>query len=99
MLQAKKNKGDLRNMTDATQIKEHSEVVGSDGQHVGTVDHVEGDRIKLARRDPNAGGEHHYISLDLVESTEGNRVQLNISAQEAQSQWQSEGGQSNSASM
>ena len=31
------------------QIKEHMEVVGSDGAHVGTVDHMEGDeKIKLA---------------------------------------------------
>ncbi len=35
-------------MTDATQIKEHAEIVGSDGAHVGTVDHMDGsDRIKL----------------------------------------------------
>jgi hypothetical protein len=33
------------------QIKEHMEVVGSDGQHVGTVDGVEDDRIKLTKSD------------------------------------------------
>ena len=35
---------------DASQIKEHMDVVGSDNQHVGTVDHVEGQRNKLARK-------------------------------------------------
>ena len=31
-------------------IKEHMEVLGSDGKHVGTVDHLEGaDRIKLTK--------------------------------------------------
>jgi hypothetical protein len=86
-------------MVDTTQIKEHAEVVGSDGEHVGTVDHVDGqNQIKLARRDPESGGEHHYISVDLVDSAEGDRVQLNVTAQEAKAQW-SGGGQSNSASM
>ena len=28
-------------------IQEHMEVVGSDGKHVGTVDHLEGDQLKL----------------------------------------------------
>ena len=34
-------------MSDASQIREHMEVIGADGVHVGTVDHVDGDRIKL----------------------------------------------------
>jgi hypothetical protein len=38
-------------MTDASQIREHMEVVGSDREHVGTVDLVEGQRIKLAKTD------------------------------------------------
>ena len=35
---------------DASQIKAHMEVIGSDEQHVGTVDHVDGQRIKLTAR-------------------------------------------------
>ena len=85
-------------MADATQIKEHAEVVGSDGAHVGTVDHVEGDnRIKLTRRDPNAGGEHHYIPLDWVDSVEGDRVRLNKTGEEAEAQWQTDGGDNSGA--
>jgi hypothetical protein len=34
-----------------TDIKEHMEVIGADGVHVGTVDKVEGDRIKLTKKD------------------------------------------------
>jgi hypothetical protein len=88
-------------MVDATQIKEHTEVVGSDGTHVGTVDHMEGsDRIKLTRRDPNTGGEHHYIPLEWVESVEGDRVRLNKTGEEAEAQWQVGGRQSsNTTSM
>ena len=32
-------------MVDTTKIREHMEVVGSDGEHVGTVDKIEGDKI------------------------------------------------------
>ena len=42
-------------------IREHMKVVGADRQPVGTVDHVEGDEIKLAKNDPQAQGKHHYI--------------------------------------
>jgi hypothetical protein len=43
-------------------IKEHMEVLGSDGVHVGTVDHLEGrDQVKLTKDDPDAGGERHFI--------------------------------------
>ena len=49
-------------------IEEHMEVVGSDGKHVGTVDHKEGgDRVILTRDDPKAGGHHHLISIDCVD--------------------------------
>ncbi len=76
-------------MTDATQIKEHAEIVGSDGAHVGTVDHMDGsDRIKLTRKDPEAHGHHHYIPLEWVESVENDRVRLNKTCQEAEAHWQ-----------
>ena len=51
---------------DASNIEKHMEVLGSDGSHVGTVDGVEGDRIKLTRKD-SPDGEHHYVGLDQVE--------------------------------
>ena len=45
-------------------IREHMEVLGSDGEHVGTVDHLEGeDRIKLTQSDAAAGGRHHFIPV------------------------------------
>ena len=80
-------------MTDASQIKEHMEVIGADGVHVGTVDHVEGERIKLTKKDSGAdveGGEagahaghHHYISLGLVAGIEGDKVRLSATAENA----------------
>lgn len=53
-------------MADSAGIQKHMEVRASDGSHVGTVDGVEGDRIKLTRND-SPDGEHHYVGLDSVE--------------------------------
>jgi hypothetical protein len=70
-------------------IKEHMEVVGSDGVHVGTVDHLEGrDTVKLAKDDQEAGGEHHYIPLAWVDHVEM-KVHLKQSAAEAKARWKS----------
>ena len=58
-------------MAKAQDIKEHMEVLGSDGKHIGTVDHVEGaDKIKLTKSDPQSGGQHHVIPLQLVKSVD-----------------------------
>lgn len=79
-------------MTDTSQIKEHMEVIGADGVHVGTVDHVEGDRIKLTKRDSSAQiegaegsheGHHHFISLGLVAGVEGDKVRLSATGANA----------------
>jgi hypothetical protein len=66
-------------MTDASKIKEHMEVIGADGAHVGAVDRVEGKRIKLTKKDSGEGrhkGHHHYIDLSLVAGVEGSKVRL-----------------------
>jgi len=70
-------------------VREHMEVVGSDGSHVGTVDKVRGDRIILTRSDPSAGGVHHWVPCAWVETVE-DKVTLNRSADEARSAWRSE---------
>ena len=68
-------------------IKEHMEVLGSDGAHVGTVDHVEGaDEIKLTKDDPEAGGEGHYIPLAWVVHAEI-KVHLRQCGDEAKARW------------
>ena len=77
-------------MTDASQIREHMEVLGSDGQRVGTVDHVDGQRIKLTRTDAAAQGEHHYLHLDMVAAVEANAVRLTRTAAQAMNEWGSE---------
>lgn len=64
-------------------IKQHMEVIGADGVHVGTVDRVEGSRIKLTKADSGMGshkGHHHFIDLGLVADVEGNKVRLSANA-------------------
>ena len=63
-------------------IKEHMKVIGKDGAPIGTVDRVEGDRIKLTKKDSGAGhqGHHHYIDRKLVGSVEGDTVKLSVNA-------------------
>jgi hypothetical protein len=60
-------------------IKEHMEVIGADGVHVGTVDRVENGKIKLTKADSGEGkhkGHHHFIDLGLVAEIEGQKVRL-----------------------
>lgn len=64
-------------MADLSNVKEHMEIIGADGLHVGTVDGVEGDRIKMIKADSGShSGHHHYISGGLVAGVEGNKVRL-----------------------
>lgn len=75
-------------MVNNSEIKDHAEVVASCGTHVGVVDHLDGVRIKLAKSDPAAGGEHHYIPLEWVDKVDGNKVILNKNHEEATADWQ-----------
>ena len=77
-------------------IKEHMEIIGADGVHVGTVDKVEGKRIKLTKDDSGAGhhhDHHHYIDIGLVADVEGNQVRLSPNAVVAHGLEEEEGGE------
>ena len=66
-----------------SRIREHMEVIGADGVHVGTVDGVEDGRIKLTKQDSGGGrhkGHHHFIDLGLVAGVEGEKVRLSANA-------------------
>jgi hypothetical protein len=76
-----------KHMVAPTMIKEHMEVLGSDGVHVGTVDHLEGrDLLKLTKDDPDAGGEHHFIPLAWVDHVDAT-IHLKQSGAEAKARW------------
>ena len=71
-------------MTDLSQIKKHMEIIGADGVHIGTVDKVEGDRIKMTKSDSGAHADHHhYFSGGLVAAVEGNQVRLSAAGSAA----------------
>ena len=46
-------------------IREHMEVIASCGKRVGVVDRVEGDTIKLTKKD-GADGQHHHVPLEWI---------------------------------
>lgn len=70
-------------MANTTDVREHMEVIGADGVHIGTVDKVEGQRIKLTRKDSGEGshrGHHHFIPASLIAEVEGDKVRLSANA-------------------
>jgi hypothetical protein len=70
-------------MADTGAIREHMEVIGADGVHVGTVDRLEGNRIKLTKKDSGQGsheGHHHYVPTALIADIEGEKVRLSANA-------------------
>jgi hypothetical protein len=70
-------------------IEQNMEVVGRDGAHVGIVERIEGtDEIKLAKDDPDAGGQERYIPLAWLVHTEI-KVHLKLTGDEAKARWSS----------
>lgn len=62
-------------MFEKLRIKEHMEVADSSGRHIGTVDEVEDERIKLTRTD-SEGGQHRFLLIDDVDRIDDNRIYL-----------------------
>ena len=79
-------------MADLSQIREHMEIIGADGVHLGTVDRVEGERIKLVKADSGMAhtGHHHFIPGGLVADVEGDQVRLSANGDVAASLFEEE---------
>ncbi|MCW3796291.1 DUF2171 domain-containing protein [Sphingomonas sp. BN140010] len=79
-------------MADLSQIREHMEIIGADGVHLGTVDRVEGERIKLVKADSGMAhtGHHHFIPGGLVAEVEGDQVRLSANGDVAASLFEEE---------
>ena len=69
-------------MVNLSSIPEHAEVIGADGVHIGTLDHVDGNRLKLTKQD-SGDAKHHYIDAGLIADIEGNKVRLSAKAEVA----------------
>jgi hypothetical protein len=74
---------------ETSKIRDHMEVISSCGCHVGVVDRVEDERIKLTKDDPQASGHHHFIPLKWVARVE-DKVYLNTDAAETRRDWEEE---------
>ncbi|HVV32282.1 MAG TPA: DUF2171 domain-containing protein [Vitreimonas sp.] len=72
-------------MIDSGSIREHMDVVGSDGKHIGKVDHVLGGDLQLTRS--MGVGSHHLLPLTYVESVSGDKIRLSITEDEAKNRW------------
>jgi len=74
-------------MWNAANVREHMEVMGSDGQCVGRVDGLEGSSIKLTREAPGTDGEHHYVPFTWVAAVDEKAVYLTVTSDEAREEW------------
>ena len=75
-------------MIDSTQIREHMEVIGADGGHIGTVDKIDGERIKLTKTDRGSGGTHHFVPLSLVEEIDADAVRMSFKSELVEQFWE-----------
>lgn len=69
-------------MSSFDDIREHMQVIGADGVKLGTVDRIEGERIKLIKADSGLAhtDHHHFIPRGLVAEVEGDKVRLSANA-------------------
>jgi hypothetical protein len=75
---------------DRSDIREHMQVLASDGQRIGTVDGMEGANfIKLTQND-SEDGKHHWIQRDWVESMDGDALRLSMDAESVRDHWYNE---------
>jgi hypothetical protein len=69
----------------SNQIREHMDVVCSDGGKLGVVDRLEGDLIKLTR-DDSPDGKHHTIPIALVSEVD-DQVHLSLPGETVMRTW------------
>ena len=74
-------------MIDPSRLREHMEVVGADGGHVGKIDHIRGSEIELAKLDTQSGLKHHLIPVVWIEAVDGDTVRLSLTRDEAKARW------------
>ena len=70
---------------DTSRIADGMDVIASDGSKIGTVDHLDGDRIKL-KKTTSPDGQHHYVPLAWIDHVDAH-VHLNKAVAEAKAGW------------
>ena len=66
-------------------IRERMDVIASCGKKIGVVDHVEGDTLKLTRKD-SKDGQHHFIPSGWVDHVDSH-VHLKKNSEETEKNW------------
>lgn len=69
-------------------IKDHMNVIASCGKKVGVVDHLEGQAIKLTKKD-SPDGQHHFIPVSWIERVDSH-VHLKKNSKETEENWKSD---------
>lgn len=77
--------GQTRSVRD---IQPHMIVMSSCGTTLGKVDHLEGDAIKMTRRD-STDGRHHLVPASWVDHVDSH-VHLAKTAEETEARWQAD---------
>ena len=72
-------------------IREHMEVIGSDGGHLGRVSHVVGDDIELAEVRPDGASNRRLIPVSWVHDIDGDQIRLNLNGGAARAAWREAG--------
>ena len=72
-------------MINVEQIKPEMPVVCSQDGQFATVDHLEGTNIIKLKKDKK--GQHHYIPVSWVRSTEGGKVKVDRPGDQAMQEW------------
>lgn len=72
-------------MANMSSIREHMPVMGSCGNKLGDVDHVEGNAIKLTKSS-SPDNQHHFIPTSWVDRVD-DAVRLNKDCGEAKKEW------------
>jgi hypothetical protein len=78
-------------MSYASQIQEHMDVISSDRKTVGKVDHLDGpDKIKLTKQSSPNGEHHHFIPVAWIDHVD-QHVHLNKTGADVTAHWEHEG--------
>jgi hypothetical protein len=78
-------------MSQASLVQEHMDVISSDRKMVGKVDHLDGpDKIKLTKQSSPNGEHHHFIPVSWIDHVD-QHVHLNRTGADVTAQWEHEG--------
>ncbi|HYV39279.1 MAG TPA: DUF2171 domain-containing protein [Gemmataceae bacterium] len=69
-------------------IKEHMDVIASCGKKIGVVDRVEGNAIKLTKKD-SPDGLHHFVPTGWIERVD-RHVHLTKNSMQTQQEWKAD---------